>query len=287
MEQQYYLDRLETDLKLRGRATSTIDAYRKNAARYLGFIDCPIDETDEDDIRAFIECLIEQDYQPSTTNNYLSSILFLYEVTLNRAINRRQTPFMKIKQKPVDVLNREEIASILEKTDRLNRLGAFMLAYSAGLRISEVCRLKTSDIDAGAMLIHVIDSKRGKSRFTILCPVCLKLLRRYWATYKPHSPSGYLFPQRNDPSKPINPKTLQTAFNEVVAACRISKDVSFHTLRVCFATHLLEKGTDIFIIKELLGHASIRTTARYLHLANTTKGITSPLEELFKGGLYV
>ena len=287
MEQQLLLDRLETDLKLRNRSKCTAVCYLKNAKRYIEFIDCPIEDTDEEDIRAFIAYLIDLDYQPATTNNYLSTVLFLYEVTLNRPVNRRQVPFMKIKKKPIDLLNREEIASILVGTTRLNYRAAFMLAYSGGLRLSEVRHLKTRDIDATDMRIHVVDSKRGKSRYTVLSPICLDALRTYWKACQPKSPEGWLFPQIKDPAKPIGYKSLQRAFEKEIDSCNITKNASFHTLRACFATHLLENGVDIFKIKELMGHASICSTVRYLHLANASKGITSPLDALFKGGVYV
>jgi len=287
MEQQLILERMETDLKLRNRAPNTLVAYRKNIIRYLGFIDRSIDETDEEDIRAFIEHLIEFDYQPTTTNNYLSSVLFMYEVTLNRPMNRRLVPFMKIKEKPVELLNREEIAAIFESTDRLDHRSTFMLAYSAGLRLSEIRHLRTKDLDSSDMRIHVTNSKRSKSRYTLLSPACLDILRAYWKAYRPDSSEGWVFPKRKDSTKPADYAPLQKAFGKALNACNIKKNASFHTLRACFATHLLETGVDLFVIKELMGHASIISTVRYLHLANVGKDVTSPLDTLIKGGFYV
>jgi site-specific recombinase XerD len=284
MDHQQLLDRLETDLKLRNRARSTHVGYLKNAKRYLEFIDCPIDETDEEDIRGFIESLIEIELMPTTTNHYLSAVLFLYEVTLNRPMNRRQVPFMRIKQKAVDLFGRSEIAAIIQAAGSLRNKAMFMLAYGGGLRLSEIARLKTSDIDANGMRIHVVDSKRGKSRYTLLPQACLDTLRAYWAHSRPAGTQGFLFPQGKDPERPIYTASIQKVFNAALARSGTGRRASLHTLRHCFATHLLEGGCDLFTIKELMGHASITSTSRYLHLANVGAGITSPLDELLGGG---
>jgi len=287
MEQQLILERFETDLKLRNRAPNTHTSYLKNARRYLEFIEHPIEETTEEDIRDFIGHLIDLGLQPSTTNQYLSGILFLYEVTLNRTMNRRQVPFMKVTREPTVLLSRDEIGEILQKAESLLHLAAFSLAYSAGLRVSEVACLRTVDIDSCEKRIHVVSSKRNKSRYTILSDACLEALRAYWKAYRPESPEGWMFPQKKDPSKHIDYQVIQKAFVATLLACKIKKNVSFHTLRSCFATHLLEEGTDLFTIKELLGHSSISSTARYLHLANVARGVTSPLDALVEGGFYV
>jgi len=278
MDRQTLLDRLETDLKLRGRAQNTCVSYLQNVKRYLDFIDKPPKDTDEQDIRRFLEELFDLNYAPATTNHYLSAVLFFYEVTLNRPMNHKQVPFRKVRQTPIVLLSRHDISVLISSERNIKHRSMLMLGYGAGLRVSEVAALKTSDIDSSDMRIHVTDSKRGKSRYTILPVSCLLSLREYWVKAHPQSPAGYLFPMIGDPSRHVYYTQIQKVFYNATDRCDIGKAASFHTLRHCFATHLLEDGTDLFTIKELLGHASISSTSRYLHLANVSRGIVSPMD---------
>jgi site-specific recombinase XerD len=130
MEQQQILDRLEQDLALRGRAKNTVVSYLKNARRYLDHIDRPIEDTDEDDIRDFIGHLASDGMSAATTNHYLSSVLFLYEITLNRPMNRRQVPFMKLRQPAVSILSRDELATLIATAGNMRTRAALMLGIA-------------------------------------------------------------------------------------------------------------------------------------------------------------
>jgi len=152
-----------------------------------------------------------------------------------------------------------------------------MLVYSAGLRVSEVAAIKTSHIDSQAMRVFVEGGKGNKDRYTLLSNTCLHALRDYWRAYRPHHPQGWLFVGTH-PTSHITVSTIQTAFYDAVKKASVTKRVSVHTLRHSFATHLLEDGATLLQIKELLGHASIQSTTVYLHVANTTRGLTSPLD---------
>jgi site-specific recombinase XerD len=153
------------------------------------------------------------------------------------------------------------------------------LAYGSGLRISEIANLKVRDIDSNSMRLFVRGGKGKKDRYTILSENTLLTLRDYWCRYRPKSPEGYLFPGTKNVGS-ITGAGVRYAFNCALCKTNITKDVSPHTLRHCFATHLLEAGYSLFQIKEMLGHASLSSTTVYLHLANTTSGVTSPADKI-------
>lgn len=154
-------------------------------------------------------------------------------------------------------------------------------AYSAGLRVSEIVNLKIKDIDSQRMQIFIAKAKGKKDRYVNLSPVLLDILRAYLKTYKP-KPKEYLFEsEQTMTAYPV--RTVQQVFANAKDAAGIKKDVGIHSLRHSFATHLLEKGTDIRYIKDLLGHFDIRTTERYLHVSKQQLvNIISPLDELMK-----
>jgi site-specific recombinase XerD len=152
-----------------------------------------------------------------------------------------------------------------------------MTAYAAGLRLSEVARLRVEDIDSARMVIHVRQGKGHKDRDVMLSPRLLAVLREYWATYRP---KPYLFPGR-EPDRPVSPRTVQMVCQRALEASGLSKHVHMHTLRHSFATHLLESGTDLRTIQVLLGHHSFSTTARYLHITTAAlKSTRSPFDGL-------
>jgi integrase/recombinase XerD len=154
---------------------------------------------------------------------------------------------------------------------------AFATIYAAGLRVSEVAALKVGDIDSDRMVIHVRKGKGSKDRFVMLSEQLLGILRAYWRIERPYE---WLFPGV-DPGRPITPRALQYACRAAVEGAKLDKKVTVHTLRHCFATHLLERGVDIRVIQDLLGHRQITSTSRYARVAvNTIRQIQSPLEHL-------
>jgi site-specific recombinase XerD len=155
-----------------------------------------------------------------------------------------------------------------------------MTLYSAGLRLNECTHLRVSDIDSKRMAIRVRQGKGNKDRYTLLSEALLEKLRFYWQIEKP---AHWLFPGRNH-DKPITGSSVQKAFHRARERAGIRKEVSVHSLRHSFATHLLEQGVNLFTIKELLGHSSIHSTLIYLHLQhNNKKSIVNPLDQLFDG----
>ena len=178
-------------------------------------------------------------------------------------------------------LSADEVVRFLEAVPSLKSRTALTTAYAAGLRVSEVVLLKIADIDSQRMVIRVEQGKGGKDRYVMLSPQLLRILRTYWRLARP---KRWLFPGRDD-ERPLVPNVLHAACRSACAAAGLSKQVTVHTLRHSFATHLLESGADMRIIQVLLGHASLSTTARYTRVATKTISNTpSPLDRLPLGG---
>ncbi len=202
------------------------------------------------------------------------------DCSIKKSLQRGEGPYMTSVREPRRlpvILSPEEVARLLEAAPGLKYKAALSLAYGAGLRASEVVSLKVRDIDSERMVIRVEQGKGGKDRYAMLSPPLLHLLRGYWQAARPR---GWLFPGRN-PVNPLSTRQLRRAFDGARAAAGIDKRVSLHTLRHCFATHLLEQKVDIRVIQVLLGHSKLETTARYSQVASSTlRAVKSPLERL-------
>jgi len=214
---------------------------------------------------------------PSTVNTYSAAIRFLFAVTFNRTLNYLQIPRQKKTKTLPEVLTREEVFSIIKSCNNIKHKAMIMVIYSSGLRVSEAAALKIQDIDSKNMRLFVDYGKGSKDRYILLSETCLSFLREYWKMYRPKHPEGWLFPGAYNVSH-ITYRAIENAFNKAVKRAQITKNVSVHTLRHAFATHLLEDGATLLQIKELLGHSSIQSTTIYLHLANVNSDVKSPLD---------
>jgi len=277
---QDILDRVSEDMRLRGMSEGTQEVYLNSIARYLRFIgDTDLDDTGADDVRRwslYLRC--DRELTERTVNSYVAAVMYMYDVTLGRPVSRRQVPIMREPKSLPAVCSRNEIAMLMEATSSLKSRAFISLGYGSGLRVSEVARLRVRDIDSETMRVFVKGGKGKKDRWTILSKRSLQCLRDYWRAYRPESPEGWLFPSY-DASDHISTCGIRKTFRAALRKSGVKReDVSFHTLRHSFATHLLEDGTDILVIKELMGHASLSTTAIYLHLANVTDGVVSPID---------
>ncbi|RZN37554.1 MAG: recombinase XerC [Methanophagales archaeon ANME-1-THS] len=184
----------------------------------------------------------------------------------------------KDKKLPV-VLSQAEVSQILSSVSNIKHKAILMLIYSAGLRVGEVVRLKPEDIDSERTLIHIKGAKGKKDRYTMLSDVIIEIFKEYWKRYKPEK---WLF-MGIKPEKHISTRTVQAIFEHTCEKAGITKGVSVHSLRHSFATHLLESGTDLRYIQELLGHKSSKMTEIYTHVSNKDIGkIKSPLDSLFE-----
>ncbi|QQE78411.1 site-specific integrase [Alicyclobacillus sp. SO9] len=251
--QKQALRRMAEDIRMRGLSSNTLASYTMHARIFLEFCQRPVDHLDAEDIRQFLSHLVnEKKLSSATVNVYSAAIRFLFAVTLNRTLNYLQIPRQKKRKALPEVLTREEMASILDSCQSLKHKAMLMTVYSSGLRVSEAAALKIQHIDSKTMRIFVRGGKGGKDRYTLLSVACNV--------------------------SHITSDGISNAFNKAVKKAGITKHVSTHTLRHSFATHLLEDDATLLQIKALLGHASIQSTTVYLHLANVTSGIVSPLD---------
>lgn len=272
-------DKMKADLKLRRYRHGTIKNYLGCAKKFVAFHRRPAEQMGEAEAHRFLLHLIEeQKIGPAGHKMYVAALRFLYGVTLGRPQVAARLPWPRVPSKLPDILDGSEVERLLQAIDSLRYLAIVMVAYGAGLRISEACTLCIQDIDSKRGLIHVRDGKRGRDRFVMLSPRLLECLRQYWRKERPKGPE--LFPGQA-PGQMVAPGTVCRALRKAVAKAGLSKRVTPHVLRHCFATHLLEGGTDIRVIQCLLGHSSIRTTTRYTQVSARHIGDTqSPLDRL-------
>jgi site-specific recombinase XerD len=188
-------------------------------------------------------------------------------------------PRMRVPMHVPTVLSGGEVARLIAALTSDKHRALVMLAYGAGLRVSEVCKLRIEDIDPKRMVLRIQGAKRGRERYVMLSPRLLKALRTYWKVSRPSGP--YLFPRRGDPQKVLTRAAVHKAIVHAARRAGITKRISPHTLRHSFATHLLEAGTDLRTLQVLLGHSSLKSTMAYLHVTTArVQSITSPLDAL-------
>jgi site-specific recombinase XerD len=239
----------------------------------------PPGDLNEEEVRSFVLHLQdERKLKPSSLRVYIAALKFLYTQTLSRPEVVINLCGPKIPRKVPVVLSGSEIQAIFGAVKSLKYRAVLMTTYGAGLRIGEACRLRTHDIDSKRMLIHIREGKGGASRYAMLSPRLLTVLRTYYREMRPAGP--YLFPgYRAD--EPISQRTIRSALNRAAERCGMDKRVTPHVLRHSFATHLLESGTDIRTIQVLLGHKSIQSTQLYAQVSTRHISRTrSPLDLL-------
>ena len=196
---------------------------------------------------------------------------------MKRACLLQDIPFPRHQQRLPLILSQEEVARILTAPTHLKSRALLMTMYAAGLRRSEAARLRVRDLDSARMTITVHQGKGQKDRVVMLSPVLLDTLRQYWRYEKPRE---WLFPGRN-PNQPISGNDIFMVFHNAVLRAGINQKVCPHSLRHSCATHLLESGTDLRTIQILLGHRSLKTTSRYLHVSQQqVRATASPLDRL-------
>lgn len=279
MTKEQVLEKLKFDVQLRGLSKHTQDEYFTKVKIFQNHFDKPATELGEKHIREFLHYLsTEKGLVSGSVNSYNSGLRFLYGVTLDINLNCKQIPRHRKQRKFPEILTKEEIQSIFAACDNLRDKCILMTIYGAGLRLSEVASLKVTDIDSNKMQLMIRNGKGSKDRYALLSKSNLDILRDYWKEYRPKE---WLFYSRINTGTHITPRGVANIFNKYKNIAGITKDVSTHTLRHCFSTHLLESGVSIFHIKQLLGHSDISTTCFYLHLLKIESlNITSPLDSL-------
>lgn len=268
-------------MKLKAYSTSTITTYRNEFMQLLQLLkEKPADELSPDDLRRYmLYCFEKLRLTENTLHSRINAIKFYYEQVLGREKFFWEIPRPKKQVQLPRFFNQDEIAAIIKAAGTIKHKVMLMLAYAAGLRVSEVVAIKITDIDSKRMCIRISQAKGKKDRIVTLSPVLLVMLREYWKANKLNK-RGYLFPGQY-PGEPYSSRSIQMVLAEAKKKAGVLKPGSIHALRHSFATHLLDKGTDVTMIQKLLGHNDIKTTLRYLHVSNRDLlQVMSPLDDL-------
>lgn len=266
-------------MQLRNYSIRTTETYCGLIARLQDDLKIPLEEITADQVKGYLhKRIVTEKISVATINQTISAFKILQVDVLKRPWETVKIKRPRREKKLPVVLSLTEVEKLIAITQNLKHRALLALAYSSGLRRSELLRLKPADIDSSRMQIRVVQGKGKKDRYTILSAKALELLRVY---YKIHRPGTWLFEPMGKTGLPLSEQTINSVIKKSARKSGIRKSVSFHTLRHCFATHLLEKGVNIRLIQEFLGHASLKTTAKYLHLVSIHPGsITSPLDNM-------
>ncbi len=280
-ENQIALNAFGKELVLKGYSPSTIKTYTGEFMSFLQIIKgVPATEFSPERLKDYLYyCATELKLSESTLHSKINALKFYYEQVLGREKFFWDVPRPKKKQQNPAMFNQDEIAAIIKGTENIKHKAMLMVAYSSGLRVSEVVALKPSNIDSKRMCLHIEQGKGKKDRMVSLSPVLLVMLREYWQQWKP-KPKVYLF-EGQEAGIQYSTRSLQEVLQQAKDRASIKKKGSIHALRHSFATHLLDKGADVSMIMKLLGHNDVRTTMRYLHVTNRDLlQIVSPLDSL-------
>lgn len=270
--------RMIEDMRIRGFAESTQKIYVDCVAKFARFYGESPANLGREEIRRFQYYLATQtDTSRSHQRQVACALRFLYHTTLRKNWPIGQIPCPRERKKLPTVLSREEVRRFFEAVESVKYRVVFMIAYSAGLRVSEITHLQVHDIDRERMVIHVRRGKGAKERFAILSPSLLGPLDAYMSAARP---ALWLFPGK-DRRRPLTRSAVHYACARITKRAGLKKRVSPHTLRHCFATHLLESGEDLRTIQRLHGHDSLGSTSIYLHLSpDSQRRVVSPLDSL-------
>jgi len=280
--------RMTQDMEVRGFIACTQRGYIRAVRDFTVFFGRSPDQASAEDLRRYQHHMRTQGASATTMNFAVSALRFFFGVTLERGDAEVGMTTVRQPQRLPVILSPEEVARLLDHAPGLKARAALSLAYGAGLRASEVVSLKVSDIDPERQVIRIEQGKGRKDRYAMLADDLLALLRDWWRMGREKGVmlahgsggGGWLFPGRN-PVNHLTTRQLSRIFHGAKDAAEIDKKVSLHTLRHCFATHLLEQGVDIRVIQVLLGHAKLNTTAHYSQVdSRTLKAVRSPLELL-------
>lgn len=272
--------RMIDELRRRNYSDKTIRAYVAGVAAFARFHKRSPELLGADDVRRF-QLFMRDDKKLSFSsyNTVTCALRFFYRNVMGKddADVVGMVPFARKERKLPTIRSQDEVRAVLDAVEKNRDRVLITIAYACGLRVTEVSTLKVADVDGKRMLLHVHSGKGRKDRLVPLAASLLDLLRRWWKVMRP---TDWLFPGMK-PGTHVDTRTIQRAVHIAVEKAGIKKKVTPHTLRHCFATHLLEAGTDLRIVQSLLGHSRIATTFRYHHVSRTDVTATkSPLDLL-------
>jgi site-specific recombinase XerD len=278
--------RMIEDMTARGLARQTQRGHILACRRFAAYLNRSPDTATAEDVRLFQLHLMESGLSIQNRNRTMTGVRFLLRVTMRRHDLAAEIFHMKEPQKIPQILSAVEAKRLLTMAGKLQVRVLLSIGYGAGLRVSEVVKLKVKHIDSALGIIRVEQAKGKKDRNVMLSPETLELLREWWKVrrkkYDAGVPAGerWLFPGRRK-GRPLTPRQVSRLFHETVEVAGIKKKLTLHTLRHSFATHLFDRGVDIRTIQALLGHEKLETTARYTRVATgLITAVESPLDQL-------
>ncbi len=278
--------RMIEDMTARGLTRQTQRGHILACKRFAAYLKRSPDTAAAEDVRLFQLQLMENGLSIQNRNRTMTGVRFLLRVTMRRHDLAAEVFHMKEPRKNPQILSASEAKRLLTMAGKLQVRVLLSIGYGAGLRVSEVVKLKVKHIDSALGIIRVEQAKGKKDRQVMLSPETLDLLRDWWKVrttkYDAGVPAGerWLFPGRRE-GRPLTPRQVTRLFHETVEAAGIKKKVTLHTLRHSFATHLFDRGVDIRTIQALLGHEKLETTARYTRVATgLITAVESPLDRL-------
>ena len=267
----------------RNYAETTISSYIRIVEDFSRRFQRPPDCLGPKHIREYqSELFKKRKLAASTVTVYLAALRFFYGKTLKKSWSAVETPYPKSAEHVPSILSQQEVARLIDAANSPFHRTLLMTLYATGVRRAELTHLKISDVDSQRMVIHVRGGKGRKDRDVMLSPKLLKELREHWRRLR-RKPSEWLFPgnQQHTNDRPISTKAVWHACRNAAKRAGIQKQVHPHTLRHCFATHLLEQGADLRNIQMLLGHSDLEQTTIYLHVSELRLNATaSPLDSL-------
>jgi len=270
------------ELVRRNYSERTHECYIKTIEEFAAYFKCSPGKLGLEHIRIFQAHLFsDRKLSPNTVNQRLAALRFFFVKTLHRPWNTAETPYPKRVKHLPKVMSPEEVGLLIESADLPFHRMMLMTLYATGVRRTELAHLRVRDIDSKRKVVRIHGGKGLKDREIMLSEVLLKELREHW---KRHKPKEWLFPggRWHTSSKPITDKVAWQACQQAAKRCGLEKKVHPHVLRHCFATHLLDAGTDLRTIQILLGHSNLEQTARYLHVSKRhLNAAVSPLDALF------
>jgi len=272
------------DLQRRNYSQDTIRCYIRTVEDFSRRFNRPPDRLGPRHIREYqAELFQKRKLSPGTVTTRLAALRFFYTKTLKKAWNIAETPYPKKRHRIPAILSREEVAELIDAARTSYQRILLMMLYATGVRRTELARLKVSDINSRRMVIHIQGGKGRRDRDVMLSPKLLEALRQYWRGLK-RKPTTWLFPNKRrlkTADAPIDSKVVWYACQQAAKRAGLKKAIHPHTLRHCFATHLLEAGADLRTIQILLGHHDLKETTIYLHVSQRHLQATrSPLDAL-------
>jgi len=268
--------RMLADMQLKGYAAKTQKAYLYQVECFAKYFNQSPNSLRTEHIKEYLHHVVLKYPGSSVIKQARGALKFIYTVTLDRPLELDKIPHTKIPKKLPSVLSIEEVIKIITSPKNLKHRAILATIYSAGLRLNEAVCLKVQDIDSKRMQIKVSYGKGGKDRYTILANTTLLILREF---YKSFRPTDWLFPSSRNSINHLSTRAVQHVFTKSKIKAGIIKPATVHTLRHCFATHLLEAGVGLLPIQLLLGHRHLRTTMIYLHLqSRDLTNVKSPLD---------